>query len=64
MSIVTWLLDLLYPPKCMLCHRLLESSYELLCGRCSCELPEYEMLPPKVQYFEKAAVPQLYLPIL
>ena len=60
MSIVTWLLDLLYPPKCMLCHRLLESSYELLCGRCSCELPEYEMLPPKVQYFEKAAVPLYY----
>lgn len=60
MRFVRWLLELLYPAKCMLCHRLLEQPQGLLCGRCTYELPEYDKLPPKVQFFVKAAVPLYY----
>lgn len=60
MSILAWFLDLLYPPKCMFCHRLLESSETLLCGRCTEQVPEYDKLPPTVQFFKKAAAPLYY----
>jgi ComF family protein len=34
-----WLLDLLYPPKCPFCGRLLDGEEEELCGRCQGALP-------------------------
>ena len=55
-----WLLDLLYPPKCMFCRRLLESSEEPYCGRCQESLPEYDGPLKKVLYFEKAVAPFYY----
>lgn len=29
-----WLLDLLYPPKCVLCHKILPNSRQSLCDSC------------------------------
>lgn len=55
-----WLLDLLYPPKCMLCHRVMESSDVPICSGCGYDLPEYDGAPRKVQYFEKAVAPFYY----
>ncbi len=55
------LLDLLYPPKCMFCRRLLESSAGVVCDRClTSELPEVERELPGIQHFEKAVATFYY----
>lgn len=58
--VLRWVLDLIYPPRCMLCHKLLESSDTLLCSRCGYDLPEYDGPLPKVQYYEKSVAPFFY----
>lgn len=55
-----WLLDLLFPPKCMICLRLLESSEQRVCERCLQELPEFDGPLRKVDYFEKTVAPLYY----
>lgn len=57
---VRWFLDLIYPPKCMLCHCLLESSDDALCRKCGYDLPEYDGALRKVPYFEKTVAPFFY----
>ena len=32
---IRWLLDLLYPPKCILCHKLLPDSTFSVCAKCA-----------------------------
>lgn len=34
-----WLLELLYPPKCPFCGRVLDSGEQGLCAACQCDLP-------------------------
>ena len=61
--IVDLVLDLLFPPKCMLCGEILESSREKLCRECTyAELPEFTYVPPKVPYFERCVPVFLYEP--
>lgn len=36
---MNWLLDLLFPPKCPFCRRLLDSGSDLLCPDCRRDLP-------------------------
>ena len=55
-AFVGWFLDLLYPPRCMLCHKLMDDSDEVTCGRCDYDLPEYDGAPKKVRFFEKTSV--------
>ena len=55
-----WFLDLLFPPKCMLCHRLMDSSEQTLCGHCDQDLPEFDGPLRRVPYFEKAVAPFFY----
>ena len=59
-GLIRYFLDLLYPPRCMLCSCFLESSDESLCGRCDSELPEYDGPLKTVPYFEKAVAPFYY----
>lgn len=59
-ALVRWLLDLLYPPKCMLCHRLLDTSDIPTCGRCEYDLPEFEQASASVPFCGKAAAPFHY----
>ena len=40
----TWLLDLLFPPKCPFCHKILERPRALFCSDCQEQLP---WLPPE-----------------
>ena len=35
MKVVTFLLDLLYPPRCAFCHDFLETSGDGLCAHCT-----------------------------
>lgn len=39
MKAVTFLLDLLYPPRCAFCHDFLETSGDGLCAHCRTGLP-------------------------
>jgi len=55
MSMVTLLLDLLFPPKCMFCGRILDSGDDVVCGNCLlADLPEVERELPAVPCFEKS----------
>lgn len=59
-AVVAWLCDLLYPPKCMLCGRLLRDSEAVLCGRCGHELPEWDNAPRRVPGYERCAAAFVY----
>ena len=59
-ALIRWVLDVVYPPKCMLCRKLLESSDTVLCPRCGHDLPEYDGPLRKVTYYEKAVAPFFY----
>ena len=59
-AVIRWLLDLLYPPKCMLCGRVMESSEDTICPKCGYDLPEYEGALRKVEYFDKTVAPFYY----
>ncbi len=39
MNLISWFLDLLYPPKCVFCANLLKTNETDLCGKCRCDLP-------------------------
>lgn len=39
MRLGSFLLDLLFPPKCMFCHEIMKSSERKICSRCASELP-------------------------
>lgn len=39
MKVVTFLLDLLYPPRCAFCHDFIETSGDGLCAHCRTGLP-------------------------
>ena len=41
-KLLVWLLDLLYPPRCMLCHRLIEAKNAPVCAKCMEALPEHD----------------------
>ena len=47
MKLLAWLLDLLYPPKCVICGKLLEKQGPV-CPRCLDSLPEYDGAAPQV----------------
>lgn len=50
------ILDLFFPPRCMLCNSFVDSSDTVVCPTCLLsDLPEVEGDPPKVSYFEKSA---------
>ena len=39
MKVISFLLDLLYPPRCAFCHDFLENSREGICAHCKTGLP-------------------------
>ena len=48
---VKWLdalLDLLYPPRCQICHALISRREKPVCARCMDTLPEYDGADPEV----------------
>lgn len=53
MKLITWFLDLLYPPKCIFCRRLLRREETELCKRCRAELSEIEHSIQRGQFFER-----------
>ena len=59
MKLLAWLLDLLYPPKCVICGKLLEKQGPV-CPRCLDSLPEYDGAAPQVRFTEAGAVSFYY----
>ena len=57
---VRWFLDLVYPPRCMICHRILPSSRTDVCSACLDSLPEYDGADPKVRFAQKCAATFFY----
>ena len=47
--LLSWLLDLLYPPKCVICRRLLETGEKDICPDCMESLPNFEGPAPQVE---------------
>ena len=60
MRLLTWLLDLIYPPRCVVCHRLLESSREPVCPHCMDNLPEHDGADPRVRFAERCVATCFY----
>ena len=48
MRLYYWLLDLLFPPRCILCRTLLQESETDLCGKCRAEAPYFPVWPEKL----------------
>ena len=57
---VRWLLDLIYPPRCIICHRILPSSRTDVCSACLDSLPEYDGADPKVRFADRCAATFFY----
>ena len=61
MNLKTWLLDLLFPPKCPFCGKLLSGKGERICMQCRSVLPRTrEGDSVKVDYMTKAVAPFYY----
>lgn len=59
MRVISWLLDLLYPPKCVICGKLL-SGRGAVCPACMDALPEYDDPAPRVGFTSGGAVSFYY----
>ena len=51
--VIRWLLDLIYPPKCVLCHKLMDSSCSPVCQHCLDNLPDYDGADPHVRFADR-----------
>ena len=56
MKVISFLLDLLYPPRCAFCHDFLETSREGVCAHCRTGLPK-SMKISSVELVEAIAEP-------
>lgn len=58
----SWLLDLLFPPKCPFCRRLLDSGKGLLCPKCQRDLPWTEGMQGEktVEFLDSCVAPLWY----
>ncbi len=59
-SLLDRLLDLIYPPKCPFCGRILERGEEGLCLRCQGSLPWTGETAPTVDFCDEALAPLWY----
>ena len=53
--IFAWLKELLFPPKCVLCGKLLEKDQLDFCGECRVDAPEYPAGKQKPQFLDSFA---------
>lgn len=55
-----WLLDLLFPPKCVFCHKLLRKGERDICAVCQNDLPENHRIKD-LQFTEGCVAPLFYV---
>ncbi len=54
-AVLDFFLDLLFPPKCMFCGRILKDEERDYCEKCRLELPFYEVAERKLSFIEETA---------
>ncbi len=52
MRLYHYLTKLLFPPKCILCGKLLKNNEQDLCRECRCDSPEYPCRKEKLQFLD------------
>ena len=52
MRLYYYLLDLLFPPKCVLCGKLLQKDEQDLCRECRVDSPEYPYRKERIQFLD------------
>jgi ComF family protein len=60
MRLLEQLLQLLFPPKCVVCRGLLEKEESDLCHSCRTDLPQFHGEPKGLRYVKKAAAVWYY----
>ena len=60
MGLGKWLLDLLFPPKCAFCGRLLAGGEEGICASCRSELPRTGDAARKCDFLRAVTAPLYY----
>ena len=60
MKLLDRLLDLLYPPRCLICHEFLEPGAGAVCAECIDTLPEFDGADPHVRFAERCAATFFY----
>lgn len=58
--IFAWIQELLFPPKCVLCGRMLQKDELDLCRECRVDAPEYPTLMRKLQFLDSFAAVWYY----
>ena len=57
---LTAIADLFYPPRCMICHRIVERKQMPVCGKCLCSLPEHDGADPEVRFSSRSVATFFY----
>lgn len=60
MKLYHFLMELLFPPKCVLCRQLLKTGETDLCGSCRADAPEYPNRKIKLQFLDSFAAVWYY----
>ena len=60
MKLQHFLMELLFPPKCVLCRKLLKTGETDLCGTCRVDAPEYPNRKIKLQFLDSFAAVWYY----
>ena len=60
MKLIHWILHIFFPPKCILCRKLLEKNETDLCHACRTETPAYPTGKRKLQFLDSFAAVWYY----
>ena len=60
MKLYHWIMSLLFPPKCILCGKVLEKDESDLCRFCRTDAPEYPSRKSKPQFLDSFAAVWYY----
>ena len=60
MILYHWIVNFLFPPKCILCRKVLNSQETDLCSCCREEAPEYSVTKRKLQFLDSFAAVWYY----
>ena len=60
MRMIHWLMQILFPPKCVLCGKILSQGEQDLCKDCRIDAPEYPNHKNKLQFLDSFAAVWYY----
>lgn len=57
---LTAIADLFFPPRCMICHKIVERKQMPVCEKCLCSLPEHDGADPEVRFSAQSVATFFY----